>query len=240
MRRFYSPPEAFRPGEVLLGSDDTRHLRDVLRLRAGEFVQVFDGGGSEFYCSIREILKKETILTVIREIPPPAPESPLELTLAAAVTKGEKFDLIIQKGVELGLSRLVPLVTARCDVRLKEPVRRLERWQRIIIEASKQCGRAMLMKIGEPVAFSKFTAEERHGSRLLFFSERGGGKLPVSPESEKLTALVGPEGGWEDSELETARAAGASLVTLGGRILRAETAAITVTSILQHRFGDLR
>src|SRR5215203_2771074 len=120
MRRFYSPKENFEDKNVSLNLEETRHLRDVLRLREGENVQVFDGEGREFSCETGKIGKRETVLKIIKEIPPSAPESNLDLTLAVALLKGEKFDLVVQKAVELGDARVVPVETQRADVRLRD------------------------------------------------------------------------------------------------------------------------
>ncbi|HEX8737706.1 MAG TPA: RsmE family RNA methyltransferase, partial [Pyrinomonadaceae bacterium] len=153
MRRFYAPPENFRGDEITLDAEQTKHLRDVLRLREGENTNVFDGEGREFSCAIKEIGKRETRLKIIAEATPRAPESDLDLTLAVALLKGEKFDLVLQKAAELGVTRFVPLQTRRADVKLKdarEIEKKLERWRKIIFEAAKQCGRAQLMRIENP------------------------------------------------------------------------------------------
>lgn len=238
MRRFYAPKENFGKGEIILSLDETRHLRDVLRLREGEKVNVFDGAGKEFLCGIETISKKETSLKIIRETAPSSPESHLDLTLAVALLKGEKFDLVIQKAVELGVCKLVPLNTKRADVRLKDADKKQERWQKIALEACKQSGRAQLMQIELPVDFEKFikTAE---GAGILF-AERSGASFSAIKADKKITALVGSEGGWEDSEIEFAASNGFQIVTLAGRILRAETAAIAIAAVLQNNFGDLR
>jgi 16S rRNA (uracil1498-N3)-methyltransferase len=238
MRRFYAPPENFKNENVFLSEDETRHLRDVLRLRENETIRVFDGTHREFICKIERIEKRQTVVKIIEEIAPSAPESNLELTLAVAVLKGEKFDLVVQKAVELGVKNFVPLITKRCDVKIKDADKKRERWEKITLEASKQSGRAGLMKIETPADFEKFiqTADETK----ILFSERGGESFSVVSETEKITAAVGSEGGWEDAEIEAASANGFQIVTLGGRILRAETAAISVAAILQYRFGDLK
>jgi 16S rRNA (uracil1498-N3)-methyltransferase len=244
MRRFYAPPENFAGGKIILSLEETRHLRDVLRLRAGDRVRVFDGAGREFSCEIENVSKKETSLSVIEETAPTAAESDLELTLGVALLKGEKFDLVVQKTVELGVARLVPLNTRRADVKLKEADKKIERWGKIALEAAKQSGRARLMKINAPVDFEKFvqnSALERSGEeKLILFSERGGAGFSSIQSGKKITALVGSEGGWETSEIENAAASGFQIITLAGRILRAETAAIAVPAILQNVFGDLR
>lgn len=238
MRRFYAPKENFSNDKITLSLDETRHLRDVLRLREGEKVLVFDGAGKEFLCAIETIAKKETSLKIIEETAPSSPESDLNLTLAVALLKGEKFDLVIQKAVELGVCKLIPLNTKRADVRLKDADKKQERWQKIALEACKQSGRAQLMQIELPIDFEKFvkTAE---GAKILF-AERSGESFSAIKADKKITALVGSEGGWEDSEIEFAALNGFQIITLTGRILRAETAAIAISAILQNNFGDLR
>ena len=238
MRRFYAPIESFTDNGVTLDADETRHLRDVLRLHVDDEVSVFDGDGREFRCNILEIGKKSSLLKVAEEIQPASPESAFEITLAATVLNGEKYDLIIQKAVELGVSTLVPLHTVRCDVKVKDAVKRATRWQRIALEATKQSGRAKLMEITEPVALDTLLADKKN-ENVVLFSERDGGDFSTVKPAKKITALIGPKGGWDDSELDAARSRGVKLITLGGRILRAETAAIAITAILQHRFGDL-
>lgn len=237
MRRFYASPEQFQNETVLLTYEETRHLRDVLRLSEADKVRVFDGEGNEFSCEIEKIEKKSAGLKIIGKIAPTAPESDLDLTLAVALLKGEKFDWVVQKTVELGATRLVPLNTKRADVKLKDTEKRTERWRKIALEAAKQSGRAKLMRIENPIDFGKFVAAAGEGG--ILFSERGGEPFSAVRQSSKITAVIGAEGGWEDAEIESARNGGFQIVTLRGRILRAETAAISIASILQHRFGDL-
>lgn len=238
MRRFFSPQNSFSDNLITLDADETRHLRDVLRLKIGDEVSVFDGAGKEFACTISEIGKKETTLTMINEIEPSSPESPFAITIAATILNGERYDLIVQKAVELGVTELIPLITIRCEVKQKDAARRLERWRRIAMEATKQTGRAKLMEIAEPAAFDKLLRELRQENAVLF-SERDGVAFTTITSDEKITALYGPKGGWDDVELKMAAEHDITIVTLGGRILRAETAAIAITAILQHRLGDL-
>ncbi len=243
IRRFYAPKENFSQETITLSLDETRHLRDVLRLRTGENIQVFDGAGNEFLCEIETIVKKETILKIIAEISPGAPESALDLTLAVALLKGEKFDLVIQKAVELGVTTFVPMNTKRSDVKLKDAEKKLERWQKIALEAAKQSGRAKLMTIEKPIEFALFlknsVSPPLRVENFVLFAERNGESFDSIRANKKITAFVGSEGGWEDSEIESAKSRGVQIVTLKGRILRAETAVITIASLLQNHFGDL-
>ncbi len=236
MRRFYSSIQQFQSEIVVLNLEETRHLRDVLRLKETAVVQVFDGAGREFLCEIQKIEKKETLLKIIEETTPPAPESNLNLILAVALLKGEKFDLVVQKAVELGVTSLVPLNTKRAEVQLKDTNKRLERWRKIALEAAKQSGRAKLMTIEKPLEFKDFI-ETANGTRILF-AERGGARFSDIKETKKITAAVGAEGGWEALEIESAREKDFQIITFGGRILRAETAAVSIAAVLQHRFGD--
>ena len=241
MRRFFALPENFDDQNITLNFEESRHLRDVLRLRTSEIVQVFDGVGREFLCTIEKIEKKETILKIIETTAPTAPESALDLTLAVALLKGEKFDLVVQKAVELGVTKFVPLNTKRADAKSKDSEKKLERWRKIIIDASKQSGRATLMQIEMPVDFKEYidSASKIFGdANLLLFAERNGGSFSDVKINEKIVAVVGSEGGWDDTEIDLARHQNFQIITLKGRILRAETAAISIATILQHRFGD--
>ncbi len=238
MRRFYAPVSSFSDGGVTLNEDETRHLRDVLRLHVGDEVSVFDGTGREFRSTIASIEKRSSKLLIVGEMQPASPESPLDLTIAPTVLSGERYDLIVQKAVELGVSYLIPLTTLRCEVKLKDAAKRLDRWRRIALEATKQCGRAKLMEIGDPKTFAELCSDSTN-STVIMFSERDGNDFSTVTPANKITALFGPKGGWDDTELDLAGKNGVNVVTLGGRILRAETAAIALTAILQHRFGDV-
>lgn len=242
MRRFYASPEQFESGNIILTEDETRHLRDVLRLREAAEVRVFDGAGKEFSCVVESISRRETILRIESEIAARAPESDLDLTLAVALLKGEKFDLVVQKATELGVTRIVPLATKRADVKIidaRDAEKKVERWRKIALEAAKQSGRAKLMIIEAPMKFEEFIESETEVARILF-TECGGANFSEITSKGKIVAVVGSEGGWETAEIEAARKHGFQIITFGGRILRAETAAIAFAGILQNQFGDLR
>ena len=237
-RRFHASPAAFNLTDqtVTLTADEARHLRDVLRLKTGDEVYVFDGVGREFRCTVT---RQAAELHIEAEVEPAKPESQLQLNLGVALLKGEKFDLVVQKATELGVKRITPLVTRYADIHLRDQsdaAKRVARWQRIALEAAKQSGRAFVPEISLPVAFESLRAD----GLGVMFSERGGESLETLPASKTITALIGSEGGWSDDELKSAQARDFHVITLGGRILRAETAAITVAALLQYRFGDLK
>ncbi len=248
-RRFYAPTVAFSADEksVVLDAAETVHLRDVLRLQIGAEVFVFDGTGREFSCAVAKIGRNSSDLNILSEVDPSRPESPLNLTLGVALLKHEKFDLVVQKATELGVNRIMPVTSERADVRPRlddHTDKRMARWQRIALEAAKQSGRARVPEVALPVSFASFTSALGEFDLALMFAERAGQSLAsiyaAAPNPVKtLGALIGPEGGWTDEEIESAHEAGWGIATLGGRIMRAETAAIAVVTLLQHQFGDL-
>ena len=244
-RRFHAPPAAFDQTRqtVTLTADEARHLRDVLRLHAGDEVYVFDGVGHEFRCAVSKTTRDTVELRIEAEVEPAKPESQLQLNLHVALLKGEKFDLVVQKATELGVRRVTPLITRYADIHLRDQsdaAKRVTRWQRIAIEAAKQSGRAFVPEISLPVAFASLTDNDGTDGLVVMFSERDGAGFESLPATQSIKVLVGSEGGWADEEIQTARARDFLVITLGGRVLRAETAAITVTALLQHRFGDLK
>lgn len=227
----------------MLPADEAHHLARVLRLGVGDAVFVFNGEGSEWECEIVQVNKHETELGILRKLTD-AVESPLHLTLAQALIKGDKFDWVVQKATELGVTRIVPLITEHSDVKRAEEraEQKLERWRRISLEALKQCGRRRLVEISEPISFVQFC--ESASSPCLIFSERGGKTLHAVAADlnhpDRLSVCVASEGGWSDAELQKAEASRFLPIHLGRRILRTETAAIAAITLVQHLFGDLR
>jgi 16S rRNA (uracil1498-N3)-methyltransferase len=242
--RFYTPPTQFTATSVTLDEDEAHHLSRVLRLSEGSRAFVFDGAGNEWECEVARIAKREVELTLLWQLDD-AVESPLQLTLAQALIKGDKFDWVVQKATELGATRIVPLITDHSDIRRAEEraEQKLQRWRRIALEALKQSGRRRLVEIAEPMSFTDFCAREAARNNLIF-SERGGRSLSeISTGLQGVTQLnicVASEGGWSERELQKAEANDFIAVHLGHRILRTETAAIVAVTLGQHLFGDLR
>jgi 16S rRNA (uracil1498-N3)-methyltransferase len=241
--RFYAQPSQFTESTVNLDPQESHHLIRVLRLGEGARVFVFDGQGGEWECEVSQIVKRQAVLSVIKRLIDPV-ESPLQLTLAQALVKGDKFDWIVQKSTELGVTRIVPLVTDHSDIRRSQERadQRMQRARRIMLEALKQCGRRKLVEIVEPINFADFCRRQTTENNLIF-SEREGRSLHEA--TARLDPTLGiclwiaSEGGWSDPEIKMAETNGFISVHLGPRILRTETAAIAAVTLVQHLFGDL-
>jgi len=249
-RRFYAPPDSISREVALLSREESHHLTRVLRLKPGDEVFVFDGCGREYRCEFLKVEQARAKLLVVDQLADVV-ESPHSVRLGQALAKGEKFDFIVQKATELGVSSIVPLITDHADVKLAEvrSEKKLERWRRISLEALKQCGRRTLVDIEPPIAVGKFLerpARDIDGptaSSVIVFSEKGGlliaDALRGMTSGSRLTALIGPEGGWSEDEFSLFAATGVRAVTLGPRTLRTETAAIAAITLIQHTLGDL-
>lgn len=227
-------------GEVVLPDDAAHHARTVLRLRVGDPVRLFDGRGREVSAELRAVSAREVRARMGTAVTA-RPESPLWLALALAPLKGDRFEWALQKAVELGVTELHPVLTARTDSAARPALRgaRHERWQRVIAGACEQSGRACVPALAPACTLDELLRRPFEGTRLLFCERPGQTALASLPRATRVLALVGPEGGWEDAELQAARDAGFVCVGLGPRVLRAETAAIAAAAALQTLWGDL-
>jgi 16S rRNA (uracil1498-N3)-methyltransferase len=226
---------------VVVEGSAANHISRVLRLRSGDALTVFDGSGGEFAARIEEF-RRDTVVVLVEEHRPLDRESPLTLTLAQGISRGERMDWIIQKATELGTSRIVPLFTKRSMVRLDErqAERKLQHWRAIAVSACEQCGRNKVPDLAIPIDFFDALPADSAGATRLLLSPTGDLRIEdVQGASKAITVLIGPEGGLEDVEQEAALAAGFKAVRLGPRVLRTETAAIAALTIIQHHFGDL-
>ena len=252
LNRFYVPPERIKQGEAIIEGPEANHLTRVLRLQPGEQVRVFDGQGNEYLSRIREIngprvfvtleAEPETDITVKRE-------PPLKVILAQGLPKGDKMELIIQKGTELGAARVIPLVTERTVVRLEpdRAVKRQQRWQKVAAEAARQSQRSLIPRVDLPISFNevlKALPDPETNLCLIPWEDESACFIkPVLRERADIPRsvwiFIGPEGGFSAAEIEQARAAGVIPVSLGPRILRTETAGFTVLTMLLYEWGDL-
>lgn len=243
-------PRGYHDGELAPGAeivlDDTlaNHLIRVLRLRAGDPVQLFDGRGHEVRAVLAVLDRKRTTARVEAAIPPLA-ESPLRLTLAQGICRGEKMDLVLQKATELGVHAILPLQTERTEVRLdaEREAKRMAHWRQVIASACEQCGRATLPQLAAPMALPHWLAVLRDagntGEAMLALDPGGGMDLRTLAAVSAMTLAVGPEGGFSEAEVAQMQRAGFGGLRLGPRILRTETAGLAAIAALQARFGDL-
>lgn len=215
-------------------------VRDVLRARSGETLTVFDGTGGEFPAVIRSCSRAQVeIETAARSAQ--ERESPLTLTLAQGIARGERMDYTLQKAVELGVTRIVPLATVRSQVRLTEDraARRRAHWEGVVIHACEQCGRNRLPQVTDLCTLEEFIRTDDADIRLTLAPGAARDLRYISPRQQSFSLVIGPEGGLDGDELAQLTAAGYVAVRLGPRILRTETAALVALTALQVLAGDL-
>lgn len=242
MHRFYIDEMMNVGGKAYIKGPEARHIKDVLRLRSGDKVVLFDGSGFEFTGEITAIAK-DLISVAIMEAREVETESPIEIILGQGIPKSDKMDLIVQKSTELGVSKIVPIYTERVVPKSFSP-NKLERWRRIAIEACKQSGRVKVPVISEPVKIDEFirSAEPSCLKLIPWEGEKETSLkkiLPASLEYNKVSLIIGPEGGLTELEIELAKRSGFLPVSLGKRILRTETVSLSLLSIIQYMYGDI-
>lgn len=242
MHRFYIEDKLTVGTKADIKGAEARHIKDVLRLKTGDAVILFDGSGKEFRGEIAGIAKDLVSVNILEEKEGDT-ESPVEIVLGQGIPKSDKMDLIVQKSTELGVSKIVPLYTERVIPKSFSP-NKLERWQRIAVEACKQSGRVKVPEIAEPLALEEFVDSADAASLRLIPWEREKETslkraLPASLKSNKVVFVIGPEGGLTESEIELAKESGFIPVSLGKRILRTETVSLSLLSIIQFMYGDL-
>lgn len=233
-RRLHLPPERIREGRALLTAEARHYLRDVLRLRPGEALEVFDGQGGVYGASYAD--GDALALGPRRAAPPPG----ACVWIAFALARGDRGDLVVQKATELGASRFLPWQAERSVVRLdaSRAAGRTRRWRRIAAEAARQCGRADVPEVEAPGSLAAALGAAPAGfGRLLLHA--GGEPMGALPRGPGLLAVIGPEGGLSAEEVDACVGAGCRVVGLGPRTLRAETAAIAAAALLQYAAGDL-
>ncbi|PVZ72157.1 16S rRNA (uracil(1498)-N(3))-methyltransferase [Pelagibaculum spongiae] len=236
--RFYTPQALTLNAEIQLDEAPSRHILKVLRLRAGAEVILFNGQGGEFRAELTNDQSKKASLKLVewldREV-----ESPLKIHLAQVISKGDRMDFTIQKAVELGVNEITPLFSERCDVKLKGPrlEKKMEHWRGIITSACEQSGRNTPPTLLPAMTLQQWLEQRPQGTGLILDPHRGQSIKTLEP-CDQVSLLVGPEGGLTDQEVDQAREKSMQGITLGPRILRTETAALSVISVLQSCFGD--
>jgi 16S rRNA (uracil1498-N3)-methyltransferase len=238
--RFHVPDVAPGRARVVLPEHAAHHAHEVLRLRPGDAVRIFDGRGTEFE-AVMDVVHRKEVAALLGPVVEPRPESPLRVTLAVAPLKGDRMELVIQKAVELGVAEIRPVVTIRTDAAARPALRgsRQERWEKVASGAAEQCGRAVVPDVLPTITLEELLPLPFQGRRLLFLETLGVAALTPEPAASNVMLLIGPPGGFEDREVEAARAAGFEAVSLGPRVLRTETAAVAAVTAVQLLWGDL-
>lgn len=237
--RFYIPGPLRADSTRHIDGAEASHMIKVLRLKVGQSVSLFDGENHETEAVIITVDRQQVTVS-IGEVKQVCRESSLRLHLAQGLSKGERMDLVVQKAVELGVTEFTPVITEHTAFSLDK--KRLEKkhhhWQKIIENASAQCGRNRLMQLNPTISFNAVLAPQK--STLVLLNPRGKRNISELKENlDRICLLVGPEGGFSESEVNAIEKAGGYNLQLGPRILRTETAAITGVSYLQMQFGDL-
>ncbi len=234
-------PEAAPGARMSLPEHSAHHAREVLRLRSGAAVRVFDGDGREYEATLDRVSRQGVELRLGSAVVPRS-ESPLRLVLALSPLKGDRMELVIQKATELGVSEVWPVVTARTDAAARPALHgsRSERWEKVASGAAEQCGRAVVPRVAPTLTLDGLLAEPFEGERLVLLETPGQRPLAAIPKPARaVLVLVGPAGGWEPAEVGRLESAGFHAVGLGPRVLRSETAAVAAVVMAQALWGGL-
>ncbi|MBP3700938.1 MAG: 16S rRNA (uracil(1498)-N(3))-methyltransferase [Lachnospiraceae bacterium] len=238
MHMFFVEPRQIVGGQITITGPDVNHIRNVLRMKPGEMVRVSDEKDFCGQCRVEELLEDQILLTILEEAD--STELPAQVTLFQGLPKGDKMEWIIQKNTELGIARIVPVVMKRSVVKLdaKKAATKVARWQAIAESAGKQSGRTKLPEVAPVMTYAQALKEAADYDLLLLPYESAEGMDAVrslfaqAAPGMRIGILIGPEGGFEPSEVEAAVAAGWKVLSLGRRILRTETAGMTVMANL--------
>ncbi|KZN48663.1 16S rRNA (uracil(1498)-N(3))-methyltransferase [Pseudoalteromonas luteoviolacea] len=239
-------PHIYQPSDLIinqpteLSEDAVGHIARVLRMGEGDQVSLFNGQGGEYLATIESVSKK-SVTVVPTDFIDKCTESPLKVHLGQGISRGEKMDFTIQKSVELGVSEITPLFTTRCGVKLSGDrlAKKHQQWQKIAISAAEQSGRNYITKIHTPMTLEQWLVQQSEELKLTLHP-RATHSIKTLPEpNHGVRFLVGPEGGFTDEEMHSTSEHGFVDIKIGPRVLRTETAALTVLSALQLQFGDL-
>ncbi len=236
--RLYVPFSLSPKQQCELDNDSAHYVRTVLRLKANDSIILFDGKGGEYTAVLGEVGKK-SVQVKVNTWHERTVESPLRITLGLGISRGDRMDLAVQKAVELGVNKIIPIMTERCVVQLKgeKKTQRLQHWQKIVQHAAEQSGRAVLPELVEITPIRDWVSKQR-GLKVFLdpYAERL--LTQLQPDDQEVTLLTGPEGGFTEQERGIAKGAGFIPIRLGSRILRTETAAIAALAAVQILWGD--
>jgi len=242
MHCFYCEANQVSEQQIVITGSDVNHIKNVLRMERGEELMVCDGTGLQYTCRIEDFPAGEVLLSVLKA-EKASTELPVRLKLYQGLPKKDKMELIIQKAVELGAVEIIPVMTRRCIVKLeddKKEAKKLERWQTIAESAAKQSGRGIIPTVGRVMNYKEAVKKAASEGMALIPYEMAEGMKSLqeaakkAPHQSTISVFIGPEGGFEEAEVEFAKENGVVPVSLGKRILRTETAGFTTLSILMY------
>lgn len=238
--RIYHPDLLSVDTTIDLSDDGGNHVANVLRLEQGHPVVLFNGDGNEYSAELASVKKRSVKVTIDAKLEISI-ESSLSIHLGQGVSRGDRMDFAIQKAVELGVDEITPLITERCGVKLSSErwAKKHQQWQKLIVSACEQCGRNVLPTLHPPTQINQWVQESTSQLRLTLHPKSNNRlrDLSVSPKGVRL--LIGPEGGFSESEIYMTEEAGFNTVNMGPRVLRTETAAMASIAALQATHGDL-
>lgn len=227
---------------VLLTGDDARHIARSLRMQSGEALILCDSIGTDYNCEIERITEDSVAVRVLSFCETVA-EPAVKVTVYQGLPKADKMDGIVQKAVETGATRIVPVLTGRCVSRPDGPAaaKKAARWQKIAVEAAKQSGRGVIPQVAPLTSFREAVREAAQNGEVLLFFEGGGQSIAklVTPQTRVLSIFIGPEGGFEQEEVDLVTQSGGKIGTLGPRILRTETAPIAALAAIMLASGNM-
>ena len=246
MPKFFTARENIKDTTLIIDSEDANHLKRVLRINVGDVITVCDGAGIDYTVKVSDIGKNEIECEIIDRKKSDT-EPNLTITLYHGLPKAAKMDFIIQKNTELGISKIVPAKLARCVVKLENKAaedKKCERWQKIAIASAKQSGRGIVPVIDNPMTVDEIIEDVKDFDLVVApyeCEDQSRLKTIVEsvPDAKDIAFIIGPEGGFDISEIEKFKAAGIKTVTLGKRILRTETAAESVVSMLMYAYDEI-
>lgn len=240
MNRYYLPAGEWKDDALELTSDEAKHCARVMRAREGDEIEIFDGAGTSAVCKIETVSRDLVHCQILSQKSHPRVEHPI--TLCQAIPKGGNMELIVQKSVELGVSAIQPLITAHTIARPESMGKKREKWQRIALEACKQCGQNYLPEVSEPLQFNQWIdASPTFGTSLIAALDEKAVHLKTqftsTPVEGNISLLVGPEGDFSPEEYQSAYDAGFQPISFGSIVMRVETATLYGLSIIQHELS---
>lgn len=247
MRRFFTEPENIN-GEIAYIKEDAAHIKKVLRMNEGDKILIFDGSGNEYTAQLTEIAS-DCCTAKILSVETSKQEPSVKVRIYQALPKTGKMESIIQKSVELGVNSIVPVLTERCVSKLdggKREAEKIKRWNKVAIEAAKQCGRGILPKVEAPLTFKEAITQMKNDELALIPYEMLGHdgvanikSVLTQSDAKTISAIIGPEGGFSDNEANYAIENGIYAIGLGKRILRTETASSMLLSVIMYEKNSL-